>query len=51
MRCELGGGDLLRMGTLLELLESVRDVKKRRILNGLDFPMGHLTLPAPPQYT
>ena len=42
--------DLLRTGTLYEMLESVRDEGKQRILNGLDFPMGHLSLPPPPQF-
>jgi hypothetical protein len=42
--------DLLRAGTLYEMLESVRDERKQRILNGLDFPMGHLSLPPPPRF-
>jgi hypothetical protein len=42
--------DLLRSSTLYEMLESVRDEGKQRILNGLDFPMGHLSLPPPPQF-
>ena len=42
--------NLLRTGTLHDLLESTRDATKRRILNGLDFPMGSLSLPPPPQF-
>ena len=42
--------NLLRTGTLNDLLESTRDEGKRRILNGLDFPMGHLSLPPPPRF-
>jgi hypothetical protein len=49
MRAEKGE-DLLCTGTLQELLESTRDEGKKRFLNGLDFPMGHLSLPPPPRF-
>jgi hypothetical protein len=43
-------GDLLRNATLYELLDATRNEGQRRILNGLNFPMGHLSLPPPPRF-
>jgi hypothetical protein len=37
-------GDLLCTATLYDMLESMKDEKKRHILNGLDFLMGDLSL-------
>ena len=42
------GGDLLRTGTLYEMLEATRDNQHRRVLNGLDFKMGQLSSLIPP---
>jgi hypothetical protein len=42
--------NMLVKGTLEDLLEAGTDPLKRRILNGLDFPLGHRSCPPPPQF-
>lgn len=44
-----GHEDLLRVSTLGELLKAASG-SERRILNGLDFPLTHLSRPPPPRF-
>jgi hypothetical protein len=45
-----GKSNLLGSGSLEDLLEATTDESKRRIINGLDFPMGHMSLIPPTQF-
>lgn len=50
LRDQQGEPDLIRLASLYDLHEAGTDPEKHRVLNGLDFPMGHSTAPAPPHY-
>jgi hypothetical protein len=50
LRHKPGHNDLLRRGSLFDIYEAGTNKAKSRILNGLDFPMGHASTPPPPSY-
>jgi hypothetical protein len=45
-----GENDLIRAGTLRDLHIAGTDEDQHRILNGLDFPLGYSSVPAPPHH-